>query len=126
MPSLKPTGNLLAPPPANSAYWRLDAPGVTPWIPFFQTNICATAWANGSCTSVTGVIERSGANPDPTAGGPGACPVKADSTGLSGNPSSAGSILPLIYEEPGYAWWRFNISAMTGTGLWLFLSGTTG
>lgn len=61
----------------------------------------------GSATAVTAVVERSTRNPSNT---PNAAPLSADN--ITGNPSTG---IPVTsFYEPGAAWWRVRLTALTG------------
>ncbi len=63
---------------------------------------------DGPATAVTCTVQRSMKDP---AGPTGASWAPVDT--ISGNPSTG--IVPSIYSEPGCAWWRLNITALTGS-----------
>lgn len=72
----------------------------------------------GAATSVTFVVERSTKNPALFT--PNWAPAKDP---ISGNPSTG--MIPEGFYEPGVAWWRVRITAMTGTTVKVCIAGKT-
>lgn len=64
----------------------------------------------GSATSVTAVVERSTRNPSGT---PNPAPLSSDT--ITGNPSTGMNVAS--YYEPGAAYWRVRLTALSGSGV---------
>lgn len=65
---------------------------------------------SGVATAATLVVERSTRNPSDT---PNPAPLSADT--ITGNPSTGINVAS--YYEPGAAWWRVRVTALTGTSV---------
>lgn len=70
----------------------------------------------GTASAVTAVVERSTFDPGETAN-----TVVVDNEPITGNPSTG--IFPVVYEEPGAAWWRVRLTALTGGMVNVSISG---
>lgn len=64
----------------------------------------------GTATAVTAVVERSTRNPSNT---PNPAPLSADT--ITGNPTTGVNVAS--YYEPGAAYWRVRLTALTGAGV---------
>lgn len=80
---------------------------VTDWV-LCQKDIAVQL--TGPSTVVTAVVERSTINP-----ALGANPAPLDSTNLTGNPTTGINVNQ--FYEPGAAWWRVRVTALTGTAV---------
>jgi hypothetical protein len=86
-----------------NATQAFSAPGVTDWIRAFEQ---IAVQITGGATSVTAQVERSTEDPAATVN-----PAPAGDP-ITGNPATG--IKPVAYAEPGAAWWRVNLSAVSG------------
>ncbi len=87
---------------------RLTAVGdVSDWV-LCQGDIAIQV--TGTATAVSFIVERSTRNPSDT---PNPAPVATDP--VTGNPSTGVNVLS--YVEPGVAYWRVRITAMTGSNV---------
>jgi hypothetical protein len=96
----------------------LTAVGFTTPILFCACDIALQL--DGVATAVTAQVQRSVRNPSgaDNAGGPAWAPVDV---AVSGN--AATGIVPVKYSEPGMAWWRVSVTALTGASVGVSLTG---
>lgn len=98
-----------------TATTALTATGATDWIKLAGELVVQIT---GDATAVTATVQRSAV--DPSADGSTADPAPAGDD-ITGDPSSG--IQPIAYLEPGVAWWRVNVTALTGDHLRIAISG---
>lgn len=72
----------------------------------------------GTATAITAAIERSVVDPGADGSTGAWAPARAP---ITGNPSTG--IEVLAFYEPGVAWWRVRVTAMTGAAAAVALSG---
>lgn len=88
------------------------AVGATDWVKL--TGEIAVQ-ITGAATAITAKVQRSTRDPDDT---PNTANVGED---ITGNPSTG--IDPVGFTEPGAAWWRVDVTALTGSPAEVSLSG---
>ena len=90
----------------------LTGAGSTEWIKFSGG---LSVQVTGVATAITGTVQRS--TRDPAGGAPNIAVVAP----LTGNPSTG--IAPEFFNEPGIAWWRVDVSALSGAGATVAITG---
>lgn len=92
-------------------------PYISDSIQFANCEVIVTV--SGTATSCTVQVQRSAFSPtDPL----GPLWVPADVV-ITGDPATG--ILPVVYSEPAFGWWRLNVTTITGGYLNATFSGTT-
>lgn len=85
---------------------------------FCATNIAVQC--TGTATAISFVVERTMVDPTKNSS---ALWAPVDASSISGDPATG--FPPVIYNEPGVAWWRARILTMTGAQVYISLTGQT-